>query len=151
MKQMLMIGIGAVALVGISVGISSVLLKPAPVEPAAAAAVAEEEPLEVFYQNLMPEFVVNYGPRGRKQYLMVDVAVATTDSKVLAVLETHMPEIRNDLLLLFSTIGDGEDLYTEEGKQALREDALATVNGVVEKHYEPDRIDELFFTRFVMQ
>lgn len=150
MKQMLMIGIGAVALVGISVGISSVLLKPAPPEPDLAAAAAEK-PVEVFYQSLLPEFVVNFGPREKKQYLMVDVAVATTDSKVLSVLETHMPEIRNDLLMLFSTIGSGEDLYTEEGKTALREEARATVNGVVAKHYEPDRIDELFFTRFVMQ
>ena len=150
MKQMLMIGIGAVALVGISVGISSVLLKPAPVEPEIGAAV-EEAPLEVFYQSLMPEFVVNFGPREKKQYLMVDVAVATTDSKVLAVLDTHMPEIRNDLLMLFSTIGAGEELYSEEGKLALREEARAVVSSVVEKHYEADRIDELFFTRFVMQ
>lgn len=108
------------------------------------------EKLETFYHHIQPEFVVNFGARARPRFLMLEVSASTHDEKVLEIMDTHMPEIRNDLLLLFGT-QSSERLLTTEGKNELREQTTNVILKVLEKHYDEDAIEEVFFTRFVMQ
>lgn len=108
------------------------------------------EKLETFYHHLQPEFVVNFGAKSKPRFLMLEVSASTHDEKVLDVMDTHMPEIRNDLLMLFGT-QNSEHLRTIEGKNELREQTSNTILKVLEKHYGDDAIEEVFFTRFVMQ
>lgn len=151
MKKYILMGLGALLLIGISVGASLFLsgaLKPDPV--AAAAEPAEPLPEPVYYHNIQPEFVVNFQSKTRAKFLMIEMVVATSDEKVLAVLDDHDPEVRNTLLLLFAE-QDSETLKTAEGKQALRDESLARIEEVVSKHYYPDRVKDIFITRLVMQ
>ncbi len=108
------------------------------------------EPLETFYYHIQPEFVVNFGVKSRPKYLMLEVSVATYDEKVTDVLEKHIPELRNDLLLLYST-KTSEHLATIEGKNALRKETLGIVSKVLKRHSQNDEVEDIFFTRFVMQ
>jgi len=147
MKKIALIGIGVV-LVGISAGAAFLFLSKSD-EPPVAAAQAEEPP-ETFYFPIEPEFIVNFGQQSEMQFLMIDVTVSSLDSKVPAILDTHLPEIRNDLLMLFSSLAN-EHLYTEEGKGELRDSATENVTAVLKKHYPDGEINDLFFTRFVMQ
>lgn len=108
------------------------------------------EKLETFYHHIQPEFVVNFGAKARPRFLMLEVSASTYDEKVLEVMDTHMPEIRNDLLMLFGT-QSSERLLTTEGKNELREQTRNVILKVLEKHHGDDAIEEVFFTRFVMQ
>jgi len=153
MKKMILIAVGALALVGISVGASLFLTGALNKEPAAGAAMPEEaEPLpeEVHYYNVQPEFVVNFQGKTRVKFLMIEMVVASHDAEVPTILSDHDPELRDSLLTLLAE-QDSEVLKTEEGKQALREAAMARIDEVVSNHYKPERILDVFITRLVMQ
>ncbi len=151
MKKMILIGVGALALVGISVGASLFLTGVLAPEPQVAAAVeAEPEPEEVFYYNVQPEFVVNFQGKTRMKFLMIEMVVATTDEKVLPILSDHDPEVRNSLLMLLAE-QDSDELKTAEGKQALRDAAMVRIDEVVTKHYRAESVQDIFITRLVMQ
>ena len=114
----------------------------APGEPAAA--------LPTFYHPIQPEFVVNLAAPSRAKFLMLELAVATHAEDQLAELEDHMPELRNDLLMLFSEV-DAAALGTGEGKRALRESVRERVDALLQKHGEGPPIEDVYLTRFVMQ
>lgn len=151
MKKMILIGVGALALIGVSVGASVFLSGMLNKQPAAAAPVVEDPlPEEVFYYNVQPEFVVNFPGKSRVKFLMIEMVVASHDEEVPVILSDHNPELRNSLLMLLAE-QDSEVLKTNEGKQALRDAALAKIDEVVGKHYKTERIKDVFITRLVMQ
>jgi flagellar FliL protein len=61
----------------------------------------------------------------------------------------NLPLIRNNLLLLMSN-RDYQSLMSREGKEKLRQEALAEVRSV-QKKQGGDDIDDLLFTSFVVQ
>lgn len=151
MKNMIIIGVG-VLLLGTSATFGFLYFtgsKQAP-EPEVAAAVLPPPPPEVFYFDVKPEFIVNFGEQLGMQFLMIDVSVASLDAKVPEILEQHLPQVRNDLLMLFSSQAN-EHLYTPEGKSTLGEQASEVVSTVIQQHYPNGEISDLYFTRFVMQ
>lgn len=153
MKKMIIMGVGALALVGVSVGASlfftGALNEP---EPALDAAIPEEDAMseDVFYYNIQPEFVVNFQGKSRTKFLMIEMTVATHDEEVLTILDDHDPEVRNTLLLLLAR-QNSENLKTAEGKQELRDEALIRIDKVLGRHYKTERIHDVFITRLVMQ
>ncbi len=154
MKKMILLGVAAFVLIGVSVGASLFFTgafdKEEPV--AGAAGPVEEDPLpeEILYYNVQPEFVVNFQGKTRMKFLMIEMAVATRDEEVLVVLDDHDPELRNTLLLLLSE-QNSEVLNTVEGKQALQKSAMARIDEVVGKYYRNERILDVLITRLVMQ
>ncbi len=152
MKKYIIMAVGALALVGVSVGASLFIIGGQQPPPAAegAAVEAEPPPTETLYFEFKPEFVVNFSATGRAKFFMAEVSVSTEDADVLESLAVHNPELRNDLLMLFGN-QDSDMLSTAEGKVKLRQDTLETVQAVVEKHYGSPAIKDVFFTRFVVQ
>lgn len=156
MKKKIILGLaaflGLAIIVGGSVGASLYFTGAFDDEPPAAAAMPAEElpPENTYYYNVQPEFVVNFQGSSRVKFLMIEMAVATHDEKVIPVLTDHDPELRNVLLDLLSE-QDAEELKTAEGKQALREEALVLVEDIVNRHYEPESVHDIFITRLVMQ
>ncbi len=160
MKKMIMMAGGGLVLVGASVAATLFLApKEAAVEldengePIVVAAVPElpkAVPLERFYYNIHPEFVVNFEGKSSPKFLMLEMSIATSDEKAKNAIDDHSPELRNNLLMM---LGEqrSEDLLTTSGKDALREKAHEIVEGVASKHYGPGRVTDVFFTRFVMQ
>lgn len=151
MKKYIIMGVGALALVGVSVGASLFLTGALSKEPEVEAAEpAEELPEPVFYYDVKPEFVVNFQGKSRSKFLMIELVVATSDEQVLTILGDHNAELRNNLLLLLAE-QDSEELKTAAGKETLRSDALERVEAVVTNHYEPEKVKDIFITRLVMQ
>lgn len=153
MNKMILIGGGALLFSAINIAGTAFLTKAiAPPPMAAATAVPEAEPLpeEVFYHNVQPEFVVNFQGKTKLKFLMIEMVIATHDQEVLPILEDHDPELRNTLLLLLAE-QDADALTTAEGKQSLREQALAKIDEVVSTHYRSERIKDVYITRLVMQ
>lgn len=167
MKKIIIIGVAVLVLVGGSVG-GTLFLSGAfdKTEEVAATDVAEgeegeggakksrkkskNEPLETFYYNFQPEFVVNFGARARPKFLMIEVSVSTYDEDVPDLLDKHTPALRNELLTLFGTL-NSEQLLTTAGKNELRQKTQEAIQTVMNEHYGDDVVNDVFFTRFVMQ
>lgn len=116
-----------------------------------AAADAVEPKLPAQYVALEPAFVANFERGSSARFLQVAVQVMTRDPRMVELLKTHDPAIRNDLLLLFGN-KRVDDVSTQEAREALREAALATVRAIVEAEGgDPAAVEAVYFTSFVMQ
>jgi flagellar FliL protein len=74
----------------------------------------------------------------------------TREEDVVEELKTHMPVIRNNLVLVFSD-QTYDTISTAEGKQKLRDEALAEIKQVLKKETGKTGVEEVYFTSFVMQ
>jgi len=102
------------------------------------------------YVSLDPPFVVNLTGAGSARFLQVAVDVMTRDPNVEELVKVHMPAIRNNLVMLFSS-QTAESISTLEGKERLRSDALKVVQEVLENETGDPGIEAVYFTSFVMQ
>ena len=117
------------------------------------------------YLTMVPEFIVNFGPDSKVRYLQVDLQIATRDETALATVNTYRPVIRNDVLVLLSSV-KFDDLKDRAGKEALQKKLLHAINKVIksasyvapvdgeEKQVNDavkDPIENVYFTSFIMQ
>jgi flagellar FliL protein len=103
------------------------------------------------YVNLDPPFVVNFEAEAMVRFLQVTVSVMTRDPHTEEIIKKNDPRIRNDLLLLLSN-QHYKDISTREGKEKLRAAALEAVRlDVKDAGGESAKVENLFFTAFVMQ
>jgi flagellar protein FliL len=112
---------------------------------------AAEPKLPAQYVKLDPPFVVNFEAKGLMRFLQVTVEVMTRDPATKDIMEKNNPMIRNDLIMLFGS-QTYDTISTREGKEKLRTDALATVGKVIKSEGGDDKkVEQLYFTSFVMQ
>ena len=103
------------------------------------------------YVKLDPPFVVNFEAQGVMRFLQVTVEVLTRDPHVADLVKANDPQVRNDLLLLFGA-QQAPDLKTNEGKEKLRKDARDVVARIVTSEGgEGKKVENIYFTSFVMQ
>ncbi len=102
------------------------------------------------YYKLDPTFVVNYQAQDDLRFLQVTVEVMARDEKIIALVEQHMPVIRNNLIVLFSS-QDFTTISTRVGKERLRAQVLAEVQKVLKEETGRPGIEAVYFTSFVMQ
>jgi len=81
---------------------------------------------------------------------MIELVGGTHDEKLPPVLSEHDPEIRDALLTMLAE-QDSEELKTVEGKQALREEAVARLDEIAGRYYRTGLIKDVYITRMVMQ
>jgi len=120
-------------------------------KPADADAHAPAPAAEPIYVALEPPFVVNFESGAAVRFLQVAVQAMTRDAQTADLLKRHDPAIRNALLMLLA--GQRyEALASRDGKDALRDQALAEVRRVVkEQGGDGAKVEALYFTSFVMQ
>ena len=103
------------------------------------------------YIAMDPPFVVNFDAGSSARFLQVSVQLMTRDLQMADFLKVHDPVIRNDLLLLLGS-QKVEAVATREGKEALRLAALEAVRGIVSAEGgDPQKLEAVYFTSFVMQ
>lgn len=103
------------------------------------------------YLALDPPFVVNFQADQIVRFLQVSVEVMSRDQKTLDLLKDNDPVVRNDLLILFGN-QKYATLATPAGKEQLRADALSAVRKVLaQSGGDPNRVEAVYFTSFVMQ
>ena len=109
------------------------------------------EKLPAQYVKLEPPFVVNFEAKGLMRFLQVTVEVMTRDAATIDLINKNDPMIRNDLIMLFGS-QRYEDISTREGKEKLRADALKVVADIITgEGGDGKKVEQLFFTSFVMQ
>jgi len=145
-------------LLAINLGISGAILglalsgqigAPA-MEQAAQEDAPPEEPVQSYYFAIKPEIVVNFPGNSRPRNMMVALTLVTYDQDAIEALKLHSPVIHNDLLLLFSGLKSGP-LMTREGKDNMRKMALQTIRKIMLERYGSEAVEDVYFTRFVMQ
>lgn len=150
-KPLLLIIIGAVVLLGAGAGGAFFLLGGEKSDEAAQTEVAEQEKVKPpVYYPLDPPLVVNFEQGARARYLQITLEVMAREKQVIEDLKIHMPVVRNNLNLLFSS-QDYQQISTREGKEELRNAALLEVQKVMEEHTGKPGVEAVYFTSFVMQ
>jgi flagellar protein FliL len=118
------------------------------IEKAAPQEAAEShEPVSYF--AIDPPLVVNFEENSAVRFLQVTIEVSARDPKVIEGAQKHTPVIRNNLLMLISN-RDYHSLMSREGKEKLRQEALAEVRAILKKQ-GIGPVDDLLFTSFVVQ
>ena len=110
----------------------------------------EEEKGPPQYLALDPPLVVSFEDRQAIRFLQVTVEVMARQEESIVAVTTHTPVIRNNLLMLMGgrTLAD---LTSTEGKEQLRNDALAEVQRILADFDDAHEIEDLYFTSFVVQ
>ena len=101
------------------------------------------------YYAIDPPLVVNFEDGSVVRFLQISMEVMAHDQKTIDSVQKNMPLIRNNLLLLMSN-RNYQSLMSREGKDKLREEALAEIRAVQKKQGGED-IDDVLFTSFVVQ
>lgn len=114
------------------------------------AEAAQTEKTGSIYIPLKPAFVVNYGGAGRLKYIKADISLRLQDSTAANSVRHHMPYIRNNLMMLFSAQTD-ESISSQDGKEALRQEALEAVREVIKKEDQTEGVVDLYFNAFLIQ
>jgi flagellar protein FliL len=154
MKLIILIVVALLLAVGLSVGGTLFLLKKdgdkaeASAEAPAAASAPGKQP--AIYEELTPAFVVNFDFQGRPRYMQVSVALMGRDQAALDALKVHMPVLRNNLVMLFSS-QDFETLATPVGMEMLRQQATASVQELAQKETGKQAVEQVLFTNLVLQ
>ncbi len=163
MLKIILMVVGGLILIGGSVGgtlfMTGALSKKtdeahAAAAPATAEAAANQpiKPLRgpAIYQPLEPPFIVNFEDQGVLRYMQVGLTTMTRDPRVGDVMMQNMPQIRNDLILLFSN-QKFDVLSTLNGKEKLRQQALAQIQSILNREFGLPGIEAVYFTTFVLQ
>jgi len=103
------------------------------------------------YINLDPPFVVNFEAEAMVRFLQVTVGAMTRDLEIEKLIKDNDPRVRNDLLLILSN-QTYASVSSVEGKEALRKRCLDAIRAVVkDSGGDPNKVEALYFTSFVMQ
>jgi len=117
---------------------------------AAKAAHGEEGAAKAtVYYAIDPPLVVNFEDGSVVRFLQITMEVMAHDQKAVDSVQKNIPLIRNNLLLLMSN-RNYQSMMSRDGKEKLRQEALAEIRAVQKKEGGPD-VDDVLFTSFVVQ
>ena len=102
------------------------------------------------YVAMPRPFVLNVPGAGRDRLVEIKVQLMVRGSESEEVAKSHIPLIEGTLLQVFSS-SNADDLVTEAGKIALREQAAKEVQMRMQDIAGAEIVEEVLFTGFVMQ
>ena len=149
-KMMLVIIIAVLVALLAGGGVAAFFMMSGGEEKAVEESAAAPTQQPAIYFDFKPPFIVNYNWNGRQRFVQVGVSIMTRKGAVVDALQKHMPLIRNNLLMVFSS-QDFEMLRTPEGKEALRQQLLEEIQKVLNEEIGEPGIEQVLFTNFVMQ
>jgi flagellar FliL protein len=131
---------------------TAVLLLALSAVPAWGAGGGREEAVAegVQYIDMKPSFVTNYGGTGAIHFLKADIALRVGSGEAAKAVNHHMPQLRHALVMLLSRQEEAT-LSSLEGKEQLRQEALAAVQQVLETEQGRSGVQDLLFTGFILQ
>jgi flagellar FliL protein len=82
------------------------------------------------YIPLQPAFVANFEGTAEQHFIQIEVTLVTRDASAEDAMRTHMPLLRNALVMLFGS-QSFDDMQTMEGKEKLRHQALLDLQEIL--------------------
>ncbi|GAB1268574.1 flagellar basal body-associated protein FliL [Aurantivibrio infirmus] len=102
------------------------------------------------YFPIKPAIVVSFQARGKQRFLQAEITLLIRDESVVDAIESHMPMVRNALVMLLG--GQVyEELQTAEGKEMVRQLAADELGRIMEAETGTSGIEQVLFTHFVME
>ena len=117
--------------------------------PHAPKEVKQEPPKPPVFVSL-DTFTINLAAEPAEQFLQVDITLQLADEIDATLIKTHMPEVRNRLLMLLTTKRSTE-ISTLEGKKKLSTDISEQLNQPFTAGSKLNKAAGVFFTSFVIQ
>ncbi|WP_020166553.1 MULTISPECIES: flagellar basal body-associated protein FliL [Methylotenera] len=145
-KSKKIIILSALLLLGSAGGAGAWYYNQAPHSPKAVKEKPSKPPVFVSLDT----FTINLLPDPAEQFLQVDITLQLADETDAALVKTHMPEVRNRLLMLLTT-KKGDDISTLEGKKKLSTEISAQMNQTFTAGNKLNKVAGVFFTSFVIQ
>lgn len=103
------------------------------------------------YLDIKPALITNYGGPGPVHFLKAELTLRLSkDPEANELVMRHMPHIRHELIMLFSRQSE-DALETMQGKEQLRQDALAATQKILQSEENKKLVEDLLFTNFVIQ
>jgi flagellar protein FliL len=87
---------------------------------------------------------------GRRHYLRVDIQILVESGEQAEKIKTHMPAIRDKLILLFSG-RNPEQISEVPEREKLRQSAKSEIQKVLERYHAGKGLKDVFFTDFMIQ
>jgi flagellar protein FliL len=104
---------------------------------------------ETTYFEFPEDITSNLSEPGR--YVQVGLGIATNyDHNVIENLERHEVAVRSEVLKVLADESPAE-VSTVEGKAGLQDRLTTAINAVLEKREDFGGIDEVYFTKFIVQ
>jgi len=91
-------------------------------------------------------FIVNLADKGGSRYLRVTMDLELGDPKLEKELNERLPQVRDSLLMILPS-KRFDDISTVQGKTALRDEVMETLNGFLAQ----GKITNIYFKEFVVQ
>lgn len=153
MSKSIIIIVAATALIfigGMSAGFYVLWTKISSIEATAQAGTqetqedSETDPPKPIYH--LETLIVNLADKGGRRYLRVTMDTELTDADVTYKIDERLPIVKDAVLKILST-RTFDSINSIEGKNALRDEIIASLNEILKK----ESITNLYFTEFVVQ
>lgn len=102
------------------------------------------------YLAFDPPLVVSFQDQATMRFLQVTVEVMGRNEETIAAVKTHMPVIRNNLLMMLGG-RNMQQLTDRDSKEKLRQEALVEVQRILKENTGKPGVEDLYFTSFVVQ
>lgn len=102
------------------------------------------------YVAMPRPFIFNVPGSGRDRLVQIKVQLMVRGSENEELAKMHIPMIEGTLLRVFST-SSADDLVTEVGKVAMRDQSLREVQKALREIAGQEVVEQVLFTGFVMQ
>ncbi len=103
------------------------------------------------YLDLRPAIVANFGGVGAIHFIKAEISLRVgKNPETNAAVQHHLPQIRHILVMLLSRQTD-ESLSTMQGKEQIRQEALAAVQKVLQAEEGKPLVEDLLFTNLIIQ
>lgn len=106
--------------------------------------------VEKLYFDMSKPLVIDFPKGSAVKHGRITISMLVEGAETIDVLKKNEPMIQNNLLMLIGGQDSGV-LNTGEGKEMLRKAILDDVTAVLVKMAGKGKVDEIFFTSFVMQ
>ena len=148
----LLIGVLTVLILGMGGGLFLMWNKLSAITPPANANTGEqpdpeapmEQPLGPIYA--LETFIVNLADKGGNRYLRVTMDLELENTDLETDLQKRLPQVRDGILMILPS-KSFDDISSVEGKIALRDEILTTLNGF----FTQGKITNIYFKEFVIQ
>ncbi|MDP2099219.1 MAG: flagellar basal body-associated FliL family protein [Methylococcales bacterium] len=150
LKKPIIIIVGIVLLLAVSSGATFFLMKDFVAKEEKVSGTEATVSAEKFYFDLGTPIVVAFpkGSTAKNGRIMISMLVEGADT--IDILKKNEPMIRNNLLMLIGA-QNSSTLNTREGKEMLRKAMLDDTSAILMKMAGKGKVNEIFFTSFIMQ
>jgi flagellar FliL protein len=148
----LLIGVLLVMMLGLGGGLFMMWNKLSSLNTQSVANASDNPDLEEVIEHplgpilSLDTFIVNLADKGGNRYLRVTMDLELGNSELEDEINKRMPQVRDSILMILPS-KRFEDISTVQGKIALRDQILETINGFLSQ----GKITTIFFKEFVVQ